>query len=206
MRLLSLLLLLVWSGAQAQQTDYFAGMGLREGIYNDFLAFRNNRPSAPLAQLRDGQGAPVSDLRRVSGKLQWQPDSGAIQTVDMRTIWGFCQNDVVYIGTTNGFYRIGLMGSLCHLVVEQTYRDWDPYLYGYPMGGVNRTVLVQQLLDMNTGRYLPFNASGLDAGLQHDRVLSEEFRALPKKQRNSTEVLFRFLRMYNDRNPLSFPE
>ena len=83
MRWLSLLLLLVWSGAQAQQTDYFAGMGLREGIYNDFLAFRNNRPSAPLAQLRDGQGAPVSDLRRVSGKLQWQPDSGASQTVDI---------------------------------------------------------------------------------------------------------------------------
>jgi len=45
----------------------------------------------------------------------------------------------------------------------------------------------------------------MDEGLQHDPVLSEEFRALPKKQRNSTEALFRFLRMYNDRNPLTFP-
>jgi hypothetical protein len=74
------------------------------------------------------------------------------------------------------------------------------------MGGVTRTVLVQQLLDMRTGRYLPFNASGMDEALQHDPVLSEEFRALPKKQRNSTEALFRFLRMYNDRNPLVFPQ
>lgn len=199
-----LLLLCPVRSAHAQ-VDYFAGMDLREGVYADFHAFRNNQPTVLLERLRDGQGLPVSDIRRVSGKLYWQPDTGARQVVDLRAIWGFCQNDVVYIGTGNGFYRIGLMGSLSHLVVEQTYRDWDPYMYGYPMGGVTRTVLVQQLLDMNTGRYLPFNASGMDEALQHDRVLSEEFRALPKKQRNSTEALFRFLRMYNDRNPLAFP-
>ena len=198
---------IVASASMAQDgAEYFAGMGLRAGIYTDFAAFRNNAPTVPLDRLRDAQGLPVADIRRVSGKLQWQPDSGAMQTMDLRTIWGFCQNDVVYIGTSNGFYRIGLMGSLSHLVVEQTYRDWDPYMYGYPMGGVTRTVLVQQLLDMRTGRYLPFNASGMDEALQHDNVLSEEFRALPKKQRNSTEALFRFLRMYNDRNPLVFPQ
>ena len=185
--------------------DYFAGMDLQEGIYADFQAFRDNKPTVPLERLRDGQGLTVIDLRRVSGKLCWQPDTGVRQTVDLRHIWGFCQNDVVYIAAGNGFYRIGLMGSLSHLVVEQTYRDWDPYMYGYPMGGVSRTVLVHQLLDMRTGRYLPFNAAGMDEGLQHDPVLSEEFRALPKKQRNSTEALFRFLRMYNDRNPLTFP-
>lgn len=188
------------------QPDHMAAVGLREGIYVDFHAFRNNRPTVAIEHLRDDQGLPISDIRRVSGKLYWQPDTGARQAVDLRSIWGFCQNDVVYIGTGNGFYRIGLMGSLSHLVVEQTYRDWDPYMYGYPMGGVTRTVLVQQLLDMRTGRYLPFNASGMDQALQHDPVLSEEFRALPRKQRNSTEALFRFLRMYNDRNPLIFPD
>jgi hypothetical protein len=42
--------------------------------------------------------------------------------------------------------------------------------------------------------------------LRHDPILLEEFQALPKKQRNSTEALFRFLRLYNERNPLLFPE
>lgn len=205
-RWLAQFVLLAGSLAQAQTGDHFDGRDLRDGIYADFQAFQNNRPTVPLDQLRDAQGLPVADLRRVSGKLQWKPDSGAQQTIDLRDIWGFCQNDVVYIGTREGFYRIGLMGALCHLVVERTYRDWDPYLYGYPMGGVTRTVLVQQLLDMRTGHYLPFNASGMDTALLHDPVLSEEFRGLPRKQRNSTEALFRFLRMYNDRHPLSFPE
>lgn len=206
MRTLAVLLLLVSGTALHAQTDYFGGMDLRDGIYTDFFAFKNNQPSVPLEKLRDAQGLPVNDARRVSGKLNWQPDSGASQTVDLNSIWGFCQNDVVYIGTSNGFYRIGLMGSLCHLVVEETYRDWNPYMYGYPMGTVTRTVLVQQLLDMETGAYLPFNASGMDQALLHDAVLSEEFRNLPKKQRNSVEVLFRFLRLYNDRHPLVFPE
>lgn len=207
MRLLLLIALLFPALVHGQNgIDHFGGTDLREGVYMDFAAFRQNRPTVPLEQLRDAQGNAVTDLRRVSGKLQWQPDSGAQQTVDLRNIWGFCQNDVVYIGTREGFYRIGLLGELSHVVVEQTYRDWDPYLYGYPMGGVTRTVLVHQLLDMKTGRYLPFNASGMDAALLHDPVLSEEFRSLPKKQRNRDETLFRFLRMYNDRNALVFPD
>ena len=201
-------LFLVATGlARAQDgPDYFAGMDLRDGLYLAFQDFRNNAPSIPLDRVRDAQGLAVSDLRRASGKLYWQPDSGARQQIDIRALWGFCQNDVVYVGSSNGFYRIGLMGSLSHLVVEQTYRDWDPYMYGYPMGGVTRTVLVQQLLDMRSGRFLPFNAGGMDEALQHDQVLSEEFRNLPRKQRNSTEALFRFLRLYNERNPLTFPQ
>lgn len=203
-----LFLSLVWVciGHGQDGAEYVGSQELRAGIYRDFQAFRGNRPSVPLERLRDGQGLAVSDIRRASSKLYWQPDSGDQEVIDLDSMWGFCQNGVVYIGTSNGFYRIGLIGSLAHLVVEQTYRDWDPYMYGYPSGGVTRTVLVQQLLDMTTGEFLPFNASGVDKALLHDPVLSEEFRALPKKQRNSDEALFRFLRMYNERNPLLFPQ
>ena len=119
-------------------------------------------------------------------------------------LWGFCQEDVIYVRAGDGFCRIGMMGSLAHMVYEQSYRNWDPYMY--PYGGGTTTMMAQQLIDMETGAFLPFNASGLDQGLQHDPILLEEFRALPKKQRNSDEALFRFLRMYNELHPLLFPE
>jgi hypothetical protein len=189
-----------------EEVTYFGGMDLREGLYKDFLSFRMNSPTIPVAQLRTSEGLAVSDIRRASGKLYWQPDTSERKGVDLDRMWGFCQNDVVYIAGGNGFYRIGLMGSLSHLVVEQTYRDWDPYMYNYPYGGsTTRTVLVHRMLDMVNGNFLDFSASGMDQALQHDQVLLEEFRALPKKKRNSDEALFRFLRMYNDRNPLAFP-
>jgi hypothetical protein len=206
-RSIGILLFLLTMSASAQDTlqwvPYQGGMDLNDGVYLDFEAFRYNRPSVAIGDLRNDQGMPVSDIRRVVSKLYWQQPGGQRQAVRMQQLWGFCQNDVVYIQAGNGFYRIGMMGSLAHMMYEQTVRDWDPYMYR--AGGMTRTYIVQQMLDMRTGRFLPFNASGIDAALQHDPVLLEEFRALPKKQRNSNEVLFRFLRLYNDRHPLEFP-
>ena len=183
---------------------YRGGMDLREGVYRDFRAFRLNTPSIPLDRLPDDQGLPIPDIRQVLSKLWYQPDSGGVQELRMDRLWGFCQNDVVYVQAGNGFYRIGLMGSIAHMVYEQNYRDWDPYLYGY--GTVTRTVLMHQLINMETGDVLPFNASGLHSAMALDPVMQEEFMLLPKKQRNSDEALFRFLRFYNEKHPLLFPE
>ncbi len=182
---------------------YYTGFGLKEGVYADFNAFRLNNPTVPKEKLRDGDGLPVSDIRRVVSKLTWQPDTGGVVTIRKERLWGFCQNDAVYIAAGNGFYRLGIVGSLSHMLYEMSYRDWDPYMY--PYGGVTRTILMQQMLHMETGEFLPFNAGGMAHALQHDPVLLEEFNGLPKKQRNKDEVVFRFLRMYNERHPLRFP-
>ena len=193
---------------QAQQDSswvvHYGGMELRDGVYADFRAFRLNAPTIPIEQLRDEQGLEVRDIRRAVSKLYYLEGSGERKMIRKENLWGFCQNNAIYIAAGNGFYRIGLMGSLGHMVYELSYRDWDPYMY--PYGGVTRTVLMQQVLDMRTGEFLPFNAGGMDRALGHDPILQEEFRALPKKQRNSTEALFRFLRMYNERNPLRIPK
>jgi hypothetical protein len=183
---------------------YQAGMDLRDGLYADVSALRYNTPTVPIDRLRDDQGARVGDIRTRIGNLFWQPDTGGRQAIDLDRIWGFCQNDVVYVRAGDGFYRIGLMGSLSHLVYQQSYRDWDPFLYGY--GTVTRTVMEQQLIDMATGAMLPFNASGVERALRNDPVLHEEFMALPAKQRNSAEAQFRFLRLYNQLHPLRFPQ
>ena len=183
---------------------YKAGTQLREGVYFDFTAFRLNAPSVALARIAADQGIAVTDLRGALSRLRYRTDSGTVETIRMSRIWGFSQRGVVYVAAGNGFYRIGQMGSLAHMVYEQSYRDWDPWMYG--PGTVNRTVLVQQVIDMDTGRALPFTAAGMRLALQHDPVLLAEFDALPKKARNSDEALFRFLRLYNDRHPLLFPE
>lgn len=205
---LVLLLACLWtSGVLAQQdtiwTVYHGGMELRDGVYADFMAFRMNSPTIPIEDLRDEQGLPVRDIRRVVSKLYYLTDGGDRKMVRKENLWGFCQNNAIYIAAGNGFYRIGMMGSLGHMMYELSYRDWDPYMY--PYGGVTRTIQAQQMLDMRTGEFLPFAGAGMDRALRHDPILQEEFRALPKKQRNSNEGLFRFLRLYNERNPLRFP-
>ncbi len=191
------------SGDTSRWVPYQGGMDLNDGIYLDFNAFRYNRPTVPMERLRDDQGMPISDIRKVVSKLYMLKEDGTREAIRMHQLWGFCQNDVVYVQAGNGFYRIGLMGTLAHMMYERTVREWDPYLYRG--GTMQRTYVVQQMLDMRTGEFLPFNAAGMDHALRHDPVLQEEFRALPKKQRNSDEALFRFLRVYNDRHLLEFP-
>ncbi len=207
-RSLTAAIVLVGTGLLAQEDSvqwapYHAGFGLNEGVYADFNAFRMNAPTVPKERLRDAAGLPVSDIRKAVSKLTWRPDTGGVATVRKERLWGFSQNDAVYIAAGNGFYRLGIMGGLCHMLYEMSYRDWDPYLY--PYGGVTRTILMQQMLHMGTGEFLPFNAGGMDRALQDDPLLLEEFRALPRKQRNKDEALFRFLRLYNERHPLLFP-
>ena len=182
--------------------EYRTGM-LHDGVYFGFQDFRNNAPSIPASDLRDKSGSPVKDIRQVVSKLYWLTPEGEQKSIKRDALWGFCQNGAAYVAAGNGFYRLGIMGSLTHMTYEMNYRDWDPYMY--PYGGVMRTILMQQLLDMDSGTYLPFNASGIDTALARDTILLEEFRAVPKKQRNTTEVHFHFLRLYNERHPLLFP-
>jgi hypothetical protein len=69
---------------------------------------------------------------------------------------------------------------------------------------VTRTVQEQRVLDLDTGRLLPLTADGLDPVLERDLVLYEEWSAIPAKKRKG-EVLFQFMRRYNDRHPVLFP-
>jgi hypothetical protein len=182
---------------------YVGGFDFREGLYADFPAFRNNAPTYPMHVLQDGQGLPVEDLRNFSGRLYWRPDTGEAREIDLSSMWGFCNNNVIHVRAGSGFYRMGMMGSIAHLLYEYQYRDWDPYMY--PGGTVVRTAQGQLMLDVETGRFMDMNASTMEELLARDPLLSAEYAEVPVKKRKQ-EVLFLFMRRYNDRHPLYFPQ
>ncbi|MFT3884821.1 MAG: hypothetical protein QM724_05140 [Flavobacteriales bacterium] len=201
--LLTALLCAMLAQAQADSTwmRYQAGFAFREGVYFNFQAFRTNAPSVPKKDLLTQQGQPVTDLRATNGKLTYPDSTGARVKMDLDDLWGFCDNGVVHVRAGNGFSRIGLMGSISHLLFDATYRDWTAYSYG----PVTYTVEVQRFLDMESGAFLPVTAGGLYEVLKRDDLLKQEFDALPKKQRNKEETIFLFMRRYNERHPLYFP-
>lgn len=182
---------------------YNGGYVFKDGIYLNFHAFRTNAPSIPMAAITDADGRRITDLRSAGGKLYGPDSTGTRIRVNMDGIWGFCDRGVVYVRAGDGYSRIGLMGSLAHLVYDATYRNFDPYMMG---GGTVYTVQEQRFLDMATGSFLPVAPAGLYAVISRDGVLKEEFDALPKKQRRKDETLFLFMRRYNDRHPLYFPK
>lgn len=203
-KLLWIALLAVGTVGVAQDSvSYTGGYVFHDGIYLDFAAFRHNAPSIPISALRTAQGQPVDDLRNSGEKLYFIDSAGQRTRVELDGTWGFCNGGVVYVRAGNGFSRIGLMGSLAHLVYDATYRNFDPYMMG---GSTTYTVEEQRFLDMATGAFPPVSAAGIRAVLARDGLLLEEFDALPKKQRKRPEAVFLFMRRYNDRHPLYFPK
>ncbi|MFZ1686149.1 MAG: hypothetical protein WAU70_01930 [Flavobacteriales bacterium] len=178
--------------------EYKGGFDFREGIYRTWKEFRMNAPSLPLASLVNSEGQSVTDLHAFEGRLFVVDSSGARQRVAMDRTWGYCTDDAVYMATRNGFQRIIMLGSLCHMMVE----EWQ---VGMGMGIEATPVRIQRILDMRTGSFEVFNASSLGAAIIGDHVLYDEFMAIPARKRNRDEVLFQFLRKYNQRNPLRFP-
>jgi hypothetical protein len=181
---------------------YQGGFEFHDGIYFDFRSFRENAPTVPKALLTTDQDQPVTDLRNTNGKLFYPDSSGKRTRIDLDRIWGFCDHGVVYVGAGDGFSRIGLMGSLSHLVFDATYRNLEPYMYN---GNTSYTTEVERFLDMGTGAFLPVTADGLYGVIKKDAVLKEDFDALPKRKRHRPETIFLYMRRYNDRHPLYFP-
>ncbi len=181
----------------ADWIEYHGGFDFREGIYRAFSEFRMNAPSLPSGAFLDSEGRPIGDLTTHDGRVFYRDTlgKGDLKTVDR--FWGFCNNDVVYIGTRDGYQRIGLIGSLCHMVVQ----EWQ--VSG--SFGENVPVAIQRLMNMRTGTFEVFNASSLAMALSNDTTLYQEFLAIPPRQRNRDVTLFQFLRRYNERNPLRFP-
>lgn len=195
-------LLLAGTAFAQDSVRYSGSYTFSDGIYLTFAAFRENRPSIPMAALTTAQGQHITDLRTAGDKLFRTDSLGKRVRLDLGETWGFCNGGVVYVRAGNGFSRIGLMGALAHLVYDATYRSYDPYMMG---GATTYTVEEQRFLDMATGAFLPVTAEGLGAVLARDALLKEEFNALPKKQRKKPETLFLFMRRYNDRHPLYYP-
>ena len=190
-----------WAQADSTSVRYQGGFDFHDGVYLDFASFRANAPTVPKSKLLDAQGGSVKDLREVD-KVFFLDSAGKRTKIDFDHVWGFCDNGVVYVAAGDGFSRIGLMGSLSHLVFDATYRNMDPFMYN---GGASYTQEVQRFLDMGDGAFLPVSAEGLDRAIGGDTELKQEFDALPKKQRNKPETVFLFMRRYNDRHPLYFP-
>jgi hypothetical protein len=195
-----------YAARDTNRVRYEVGFDFREGVYFGFEDLRDNRPSVPRKDLIDEQGRPAGDLRQSNGVLFYKDSAGTSQRIDLNKAWGFCDRDVVHVRIGDGFSRIGIMGSLAHVVFDNTYRSWGYYDPMWGMGPSTTTVQEQRLLDMRTGTYLPMNAGGIYQAIQHDPALRAEFEALPKKERNREETIFRFMRHYNEHHPLYFPK
>lgn len=183
-----------------------------DGIYLGFEDFRNNRP-IPVTHIISQHDIRLPDYMELvtsEESVRYFDRFGEERTVATEDLWGYAFNGKAMIMHGDGFFRMPLLGTITHFTaLVTTYRMMSDPMMMHPGAMMPyREVPVQELrqflLDMRTGRVLQYSEENALQLMSTDPDLVEEFSNLRKKQRQQSLILF--IRKYNDRYPLYFPE
>ena len=204
---------------------YTPGFKFEEGVFLNFDQVRQNQPisKSQIITAIPYDDPDFFDLILKEKKIELFDNLGSKQEISTKNLWGYSRNGVLYVNVNNDYYRITIVGSICHFVASLTTYDnyGSPYYssYGYPYGGYpynpyspysspyagqGNTELKQYLLDFKTGNILEYDVKSIEILLMADPELHDEFAALNGKKQK--QMKFLYLRKFNERNPLYFPK
>jgi hypothetical protein len=187
-----------------------------EGIY---LSFEQVRSNSPIPKSRIISICEYDDpdffIKVLSkNKVFYYDNIGNRNEFLSDKVWGYSRNGFLYIRIEEEFYRITLIGSICHFVANHTtYSNYynNPYYYNsymdpsrFASSSYPSTELRQYILDFSSGRVFDYSIDGIELILMQDPLLHDEFMALSKKKKK--QLKFVYIRKFNEKNPLYFPK
>jgi hypothetical protein len=217
---------------QEGMVKYTPDFRFRDGIYVNFDQVKQNNPipKAKILTSTDYNDKEFFKKLLESEKIYYYDGMGVRQEVSVSNIWGYSRNGVLYIQVQNNFNRITFVGSISHFVADVTTYDnrsyspyggyYDPYYYSpygygnyyYPYGSyyspygrntMSRNEIKQYIFDFENGKILEFDQKITETLLLSDNELYEEYVRLPRKDRK--DLMFVYIRRYNEKNPLYLP-
>jgi hypothetical protein len=180
---------------------------ISEGVYTSYYDFRKQ-----IAIKKEQIDSPYDKTHldffsktMKEAKLNFSGASGKI-SLDTRNIWGFYQNGYLYVNYAGEFYRVPTFGSISYLLamVEVINPGGGFYTPGYGMQNtVYKTDEVRTfLMNFYDGIVRPYSQDEAEKLISRDAELYAEYKALKSKQRK--EQVSRYIRKYNERNPVYF--
>ena len=207
------LILLSWGDvfAQKKMVEYSTDFEFKNGIYLSINEFKNNAP-IPISKIIFHSNKDDKDfLKYVMDESGFKYIDSTGKELELKTnsVWGYCSNGAVFINHGTSFNRVGIIGSICHFVglVKVRIAVSDPFYYNQSYGSMppQYTYVSEQLiLDFESGSVLEFNVENMEYLLQRDEEILKEFDALKKKKKRDS--IFLYLRKYNEKYPIYFPE
>jgi len=220
----ALLVLFLLGNAVAQEVPegyvkYTPDFEFRDGIYANFNRVRNNDPIPKTRLVTDADLFSRDFFEEVTKAKQivYYDDNGVMQQLKTSQIWGYARKGVLYINLGSKFHRVSFVGSISHFVATlTTYNQgyYDPYYYNQnyysnryyrsPSSGYSSTEVRQYLIDFETGKLMEFDVNAVEILLMKDPELHDEYMQLRRKKKK--QYKFVYIRKFNERNPLYFPE
>ena len=211
-----LVILLIFSSSLESQTipdsliKYTPEFKFTDGIFPDFESVQHNNP-IPKNRIISSVSYDDNDFfdkTLALNKVYYYDNLGDKLELSTDKIWGYSRNGFLYIHIEDSYFRITLIGSICHFVGIHSYETYSPNYYNsyyydspyYPRNTTTATEQRQYLFDFKTGRVLDYDEEGVEILLMADPELHDEYVQLSNKKKN--QLKFLYIRKFNERNPL----
>lgn len=182
----------------------------KEGIYLDYLQFRENKPITKQRIITDIDTGQLDFFTKLVSQKQIKLLSMKKDTIIIspKDLWGYFQNNILYINYNNDFYKVPVLGAISYFIgiQEVTYYSNMGIGVGYPYGmGAGMPVKTKEmkdfLLDYHTGKVYPFSIEQLEELLKKDEEIYKEFSQLSRKQKRKKYSYY--IRKFNEKHPVN---
>lgn len=184
------------------------GQELNDGLYLSVEDLQYNDPVPPtyLINQLDIRKSDYLDQVVSLDSIRYYDREEMESKIASNDLWGYCKNGVPYVNFDEQFARVQVVGSICHFtsIIEVINYVSDPFDRMGMSTPVVSNEIVENMIDLATGKAERFTDDAFLNVLQRDGQLYREFLALKPKEQKQKK--FRYLTRYNERNPFKFEE
>lgn len=190
------------------QTDsvmYSPDVRLEDGIYLNYSDFRWNRAVKKQQIISKLDKDQLEFLSKIVFEEKFSYElEGSMITVESRKVWGYIQNNTLYVNFKGEFYRVPVFGSVSYLVATvlvTTPGFYDPR-FGIATGTSTVRELREFLMNFYDGQVTEFTLEAAEQLLSRDKTLYGEYTKLGRRRQK--EQIYGFIRRYNAQHPVYF--
>jgi hypothetical protein len=184
---------------------------LYEGLYLSYEDFRYNWPIPKekiITRINKEQLDFYSKLIEEEF-IEYTERDGSITKMRSERVWGYCQNNIIFINQENNFFRIPVFGAISNFIgtVEVTNYSpgFDPFINAPMNSTATKTREIRQyLFDFYSGEITQFSIEKMEEYLKRDEAIFKEYNTLNKKKKK--EMATKYIRMYNEKHWVYFPK
>ncbi|MDT8400194.1 MAG: hypothetical protein RQ743_00745 [Bacteroidales bacterium] len=218
--------------AEREMVKFSPDFRFNDGIFLTFDQVKENNPLSKAKILTSADYNARDFFKQVfeNDEIYFYDAMGIRQAVSKEDIWGYARNGILYVQIQGGFNRVTYVGNISHFVADITtydrryygspYNYYDPYYSPYSYNyyspyyspyympyrptTVSRNEMVQYMIEFETGKLIEYDMKNVELLLMKDPELYDEFMQLSRRKKK--QMMFLYLRKYNEKHPLYLPQ
>jgi len=191
--------------SQADSVIHSPDARMEDGIYINYSDFRKDKSikKNQIVSKLDKEQLEFLSKTIFENKISYE-ENGTVYTVESKNVWGYMQNNTLYVNFRGDFFRVPVFGSVSYLVATVTVINpgfYDPR-FGMSTGSGTTKEIREFLMNFYDGHMVEFTVEGAEQLISRDKTLYAEYKNLGRRKQK--EQIYGYIRKFNNLHPVYF--